>query len=351
MLNEERLHDYLHKMVGDLGAAASGSLVIVGDRLGLYKSIAKNQPVTAAQLAEDTGTNERYVREWLATQAASGYVDYDARSNTFSMNPEQQAVFSDESSPFLMTGGFYAIESMYNDEPLVTSAFTTGKGIGWGEHHDGLFCGAARFFRPSYRANLVPNWLPCLEDGVVAKLQKGGKAADVGCGYGVSTVIMAQAFPESTFVGFDFHESSVERARQTAKEAGVTNVSFEVATSKDFPGENYDLVTCFDCLHDMGDPVGAAAHIRAALAKDGTWMIVEPHAGDNLSENLNPVSRVYYSFSTAICTPSSLSQEVGAALGAQAGEARIREVVTAGGFSKFRRANETPFNLILEARP
>jgi len=351
MINEEKLHNYLNKMVGDLGAAASGSLVVVGERLGLYKSIAKNQPVTAAALAEDTGTNERYIREWLSAQAASGYVDYDAESNTFSMTPEQKAVFADENSPFLMTGGYFAIASMYTDEPMLTAAFTTGEGIGWGEHHGCLFCGAAKFFRPSYKANLVSNWIPSLEGNVTDKLKKGAKAADVGCGHGISTILMAEAFPNSTFVGYDFHESSIAEARKNAEKAGITNVTFEVATSKDFPGENYDLVTFFDCLHDMGDPVGAAAHVKQSLAKDGTWMIVEPAAGDNLADNINPIGRVYYAFSTAICTPSSLSQEVGAALGAQAGEARLRDVVTSGGFGSFRRASETPFNLVLEARP
>jgi SAM-dependent methyltransferase len=250
-----------------------------------------------------------------------------------------------------MTGGFYSIASMYTDEPMLTSAFTTGEGIGWGDHHGCLFCGAAKFFRPSYQANLVSNWLPSLGGGVVDKLNNGAKVADVGCGHGISTTLMAQAFPNSTFVGYDFHEGSVSDAREHAERAGVTNVTFEVATSKDFPGHDYDLVTFFDCLHDMGDPAGAAAHVRQSLAKDGTWMIVEPAAGDSLAENINPVGRVYYAFSTAICTPSSLSQEVGAALGAQAGEAKLREVVTAGGFATVRRATETPFNLVLEARP
>jgi len=351
MANEEKLMNYLNKMVGDLGAAASGSLVVVGDRLGLYKSIAKNAPVTAADVADDTGTNERYVQEWLAAQAASGYVEYDAASDSFSMTDEQMAVFADENSPFLMTGGYYAIASMYTDEPMLTASFTTGEGIGWGEHHGCLFCGAAKFFRPSYKANLVSNWIPSLEDGVVQKLERGARVADVGCGHGNSTVLMAEAFPKSTFVGYDFHESSIEHAREIAANAGVSNVTFEVATSKDYPGENYDLVTFFDCLHDMGDPVGAAMHVRESLAENGTWMIVEPAAGDTLADNINPVGRVYYSFSTAICTPSSLSQEVGTALGAQAGEARLREVVTSGGFRGFRRANETPFNLVLEARP
>ena len=351
MQSEEKLQNYLHKMVGELGAVATAPLVVTGDRLGLYKAIADNGPVTAAQLAEKTGTNERYIREWLSAQAASGYVDYDAQSNSFSMNPEQQAVFADESSPYFMTGAFYSIGSVYTDEPALTAAFTTGEGIGWGDHHGCLFCGTAKFFRPSYQANLVSSWLTSLEADVVGKLTKGGKVADVGCGYGISTVLMAEAFPNSTFVGYDFHESSIEEARKNAEKAGVTNVTFEVATAKDYPGENYDLVTFFDCLHDMGDPAGAAAHVRQSLSDDGTWMIVEPAAGDTLADNINPVGRVYYAFSTAVCTPSSLSQEVGAALGAQAGEARLREVITAGGFGRVRRASETPFNIVLEARP
>ena len=351
MLNEDKLHSYLHKMVGDLGAAATGSLVVTGDRLGLYKAIAEHGPLTAVELAEKTDTNERYIREWLSTQAASGYVDYDAQSNSFSMNPEQKAVFADENSPYFMTGGFYSIASMYTDEPMLTAAFTSGEGIGWGEHHGCLFCGAAKFFRPSYQANLVSSWLPSLEGNVINKLKRGAKIADVGCGHGISTILMAQAFPHSTFVGFDFHQGSIDEARKNAAKAGATNVTFEVATSKNYPGENYDLVTFFDCLHDMGDPAGAAAHVRRSMAEDGTWMIVEPAAGDALADNINPVGRVYYAFSTAICTPSSLSQEVGAALGAQAGEARLREVISSGGFSRVRRACETPFNIILEARP
>ena len=259
-------------------------------------------------------------------------------------------VFADDDSPANMVGGFYGIESVYTSEPQLTAAFKSGDGVGWGEHSNCLFCGTEKFFRPGYKANLVSNWLPAL-DGVVPKLEAGAKVADVGCGHGVSTILMAEAFPNSTFYGFDFHEPSIERARSLAAESGVTNISFEVATAKGFPGNDYDLVACFDCLHDMGDPVGAASHIRSVLKDDGSWLIVEPMAGDSLLDNLNPVGRVYYAFSTVICVPASLDQEVGLALGAQAGEEKLREVVTKGGFGSLERATETPFNLILQARP
>ncbi len=349
-MNQDKLHQLVGQAVSELGAAVMGATVIVGDKLGLYKALASGGPMTAQQLAEKTGTAERYVREWLSTQAASGYVGYDAATKTFSMSPEQQAILSDENSPFFLAGGFYGLESIYGNEPRLTDAFTSGRGLGWGEQTSCLFCGTERFFGPGYKANLVTNWLPALE-GVVEKLRKGANVADVGCGHGVSTIVMAEAFPESRFVGFDFHEPSIRRARQLASEAGLKNVSFEVATAKDFGGEKYDLVACFDCLHDMGDPAGAASHIREMLKPDGTWMIVEPMAGDSLEENLNPVGRIYYAFSTTVCVPTSLDQEVGTALGAQAGEKRLREVATQGGFNRFRRATETPFNMVLEARP
>jgi ubiquinone/menaquinone biosynthesis C-methylase UbiE len=301
-------------------------------------------------LADRTGTNERYVREWLAAQAASGYVEYDTDAERFYMTPEQAMVFVNEDSPFLMTGGFYSSAAVYKDEPRLTDAFRTGEGVAWGEHDGCLFCGVAKFFRPGYQAHLVAEWLPAL-DGVTEKLEAGAVVADVGCGHGLSTMIMAEAFPNSTFIGFDYHEDSIRCARETAKKEGITNVRFEVATAKDYPGSGYDLVTFFDCLHDMGDPVGAASHVRSTLKPDGTWMLVEPFAHDALKDNLNPVGRVYYGFSTAVCTPSALSQEVKDALGAQAGESRLRKVAVSGGFRAFRRATETPFNLILEARP
>jgi 2-polyprenyl-3-methyl-5-hydroxy-6-metoxy-1,4-benzoquinol methylase len=350
IVDQDKLNAFMGKMVGDMSTAMSGALVLIGDRLGLYKALAQGGPATAEQLAQRTGTAERYVREWLAAQAASGYVEYDAMSRRFAMTPEQTMALADDQSPVYVAGAFDVIASAYIDEPKVTSAFKSGKGVGWHEHHECLFRGVERFFRSGYSAFLVHNWIPAL-DGVEAKLRAGGTVADVGCGHGASTILMAKAFPESRFTGFDFHAPSIERARAAAKEAGVSNATFETAKAKDFPGRNYDFIACFDCLHDMGDPKGAAAHIRKALKPDGTFMLVEPYANDDLKDNLNPVGRMYYSASTVICTPNSLSQEVGLGLGAQAGETRLREVVTAAGFSRFRRATETPFNLILEARP
>ena len=349
-MNEEKLYALLGKMVTELGAAYIGASVIIGDKLGLYKALVAAGPLNSEQLAKQTGTTERYVREWLAGQAASGYIEYDATTKTFHLTPEQAMVFANTDSPVIMTGGFYSLQAIYQDVPAMTEAFRTGKGMGWGDHCNCLFCGTEKFFGPGYRGNLVTNWLPAL-DGVTAKLTAGGKVADVGCGHGVSTIVMAQAFPKSQFFGFDYHAPSIEQAKALAKEAQVTNVSFEVATAKGYPGRNYDLVTFFDCLHDMGDPVGASAHVRETLQPDGAWMIVEPNAKDDLSGNLNPVGRIYYAASTMICVPNSLSQEVALGLGAQAGEAKLREVVTQGGFKRFRRATETPFNMVLEARP
>lgn len=350
MIDQSRLHDLLGRMVADMGAAAIGPLVILGDKLGLYRTLAKHGPLSSKVLAEETGTTERYVREWCSAQAGSGYIEYDAATDTFSMTPEQQAVFADPDNPVSMTGGYYAISSLYSDEPQITQAFQTGEGVPWGEHSECLFCGTEKFFRPGYQASLVSEWLPSL-NGVVEKLESGAHVADVGCGHGASTLVMARAFPQSEFTGFDFHEPSVDRARELASQMGLRNVHFDVATAKDFPGTDYDLIAFFDCLHDMGDPVGASSHTLKALKKDGTMMLVEPFANDELKDNLNPVGRMFYSFSTMICTPASMSQEVGLALGAQAGEKRLREVVTEAGFSHFRRATETPFNLVLEAKP
>ena len=349
-LNETKLHDFMGKMVGDMGAAVGTALVVIGDRLGLYKTLAALGPLTSQQLADQTGTAERYVREWLAAQAASGYIEHHSETNQFSMTPEQAAVFADENSPAYVCGGFYSIASIIVDEPKVTDAFQTGHGIAWGDRHACLFCGVAKFFRPGYRVHLISSWIPSL-NGVKEKLEGGAKVADVGCGHGHSTLIMAEAFPNTQFVGFDIHAPSIEEAERMSKEMGLTNVRFEVASAKTYPGNQYDLVTFFDCLHDMGDPQGAAAHVKKSLDNDGTWLIVEPFAHDNLEDNLNPIGRVYYGFSTTVCTPASLSQEVGTALGTQAGETRIKEVVTAGGFTHFRRATETPLNLILEAKP
>jgi 2-polyprenyl-3-methyl-5-hydroxy-6-metoxy-1,4-benzoquinol methylase len=346
----DKLNAFLGRMVGDFGAIASGALVLLGDRLGLFKAMGVNERVTSTALAARTGLHERYVREWLAAQAAAGYVEYDGPADAFYLNPEQATVFADKNSPAFMAGAFEVLATLWLDEPKVTAAFRTGQGVGWHDHDACLFRGTERFFRPGYNANLVGSWLPAL-DGVVEKLERGAAVADVGCGHGASTVLMARAFPRSRFTGFDYHGPSIERARKAAEEAGVSsNARFEVASAKTFPGR-YDLIAFFDCLHDMGDPAGAAAHVHQVLEPDGTWMIVEPMAQDRLADNLNPVGRVYYAASTMVCTPASLSQEVGLGLGAQAGELKLRQVVTAGGFTRFRRAAETPFNMVLEARP
>jgi SAM-dependent methyltransferase len=308
-------------------------------------------PVSAEELASRTETDARYVREWLSNQAAGGYVSYDADLDAFHLTPEQAFALAQEDSPAFVPGAFQLATALIKDGPKIEQAFRTGSGVGWHEHHDDLFAGTERFFRPGYSANLISAWIPAL-DGVQAKLEAGALVGDVGCGHGASTIIMARAFPRSQFVGFDYHRASVQQARATASQAGLEGqVSFEVAPAKGYPGDGYDLVTMFDCLHDMGDPVGAARHVRETLHEEGTWMIVEPYAGDRLQDNLNPVGRVFYGASTLVCTPASRDQEVGLALGAQAGEARLREVVTEGGFTRLRRATETPFNLVLEARP
>jgi SAM-dependent methyltransferase len=323
----------------------------MGDKLGLYRTLAGAGPVTPVELARRSGVAERYVREWLNAQAAGGYVAYDPAGGTYELPPEQAVALADDQSPAYLPGFFQLALGSVIDSPRITEQARTGEGFGWHEHSHDVFDGCERFFRPGYNANLLPAWLPAL-DGVVEKLEAGGKVADIGCGHGSSTILMAQAFPNSTFLGSDYHEGSIATARERAREAGVSErVTFEVAAAVEHPGEGYDLVTMFDCLHDMGDPVGAARHVRQALAPDGTWMIVEPMAGDRVEDNLNPVGRAYYGFSTFLCTPASLSQEVGLALGAQAGEARIGDVVSGGGFARFRRAAETPFNLVFEARP
>jgi 2-polyprenyl-3-methyl-5-hydroxy-6-metoxy-1,4-benzoquinol methylase len=350
-LDQDKFNAFLGKMVGDVGATLTGALVIIGDRLGLYRALADHGPLGAGELAQRTGTHERYVREWLANQAASGYLTYDPSTERFELPPEHRPMLADESSPVLLCGLYQVAQSMFADEPAIEEAFKTGRGYGWHEHDARLFAATERFFRPGYNAHLVPEWIPALE-GVDEKLRAGASVADVGCGLGTSTIVMAQAYPNSRFVGYDYHEKSIDAARAAADRAGVSDrVQFEVASAQAFPGEGYDLIACFDCIHDMGDPGGAAAHIRAALAPDGTFMMVEPFANDKLEDNLNPVGRVYYAASTIICTPSSLAQNVGLGLGAQAGEARMREIFTGAGFSRFRRATETPFNLVFEAKP
>ena len=346
----EKLNQFLGRFVADIGAAYHAGMVVIGDRLGLYKALL-DAPLTSRELAAKTGCDERYLREWLSSQAAGGYVEYDAATHRFGLSDEQAYALAIEDSPAYVPGAFELATSALKAVPRLTEAFRSGAGIGWHEHDEGVFRGCEKFFRPGYVANLVDAWLPAL-DGAQSKLEAGARVADVGCGHGASTILMAQAFPKSTFVGFDYHDASIAAARDAARVAGLGDrVRFEVAKAKDFPGRDYHLVTMFDCLHDMGDPEGAARHVHASLARDGHWMIVEPFANDSLADNLNPVGRVYYSASTLLCTPCSRSQEVGMCLGAQAGEERLRDVVTAGGFRRFRRSAETPFNLVFEARP
>lgn len=346
----DKLNHFLGKFVTDLGAALHAGMVVIGDKLGLYKALAP-EPLTSKQLAHKTGTDERYVREWLNSQAAGGYVEYDRESRKYGLNAEQAFALAIEDSPAFIPGAFVLATGALAAVERLTVAFKTGEGIGWHEHQHGVFEGCEKFFRPGYAANLVSAWIPAL-DGVEAKLRRGAQIADVGCGHGASTILMAQAYPDSQVVGFDYHEGSIRAARAAADKAGVAGrVRFEVARAKDFPGKGYDLVTVFDCLHDLGDPVGAAEHVLRSLNKDGHFLIVEPFANDDVADNLNPVGRVYYAGSTLLCTPCSRSQEVGLCLGAQAGEARIHSVIETAGFRRFRRAAQTPFNLVYEARP
>jgi len=339
------------RAVGDMGAAMHAVLIILGDKLGLYKAMGDSMPVTPAELAKRTGTSERYVREWLNANAASGYITYDAMTATYTLPPEQALALAVENGPAFLPGAFQIVSSCFNDEAKIEDAFRTGKGVGWHEHHHDLFHGTERFFRPGYIANLVSQWIPAL-NAVEEKLKNGAKVADIGCGLGSSTILMAKAFPKSEFFGFDYHDQSIELAQCEARREGLEDrLHFQVAPAKDYPGKDYDFVAFFDCLHDMGDPVGAASHVRSTLKDDGTWMIVEPYAEDAAEANHNPIGRVYYSASTLLCVPASISQEVGLALGAQAGEKRIGDVVRAGGFTQFRRATQTHFNLVFEARP
>lgn len=345
-LDETKLNDFIGRLLGDLGGAVSVPLVRIGDALGLYRTLADIGPATPEKLATEAGCALRYVREWLSAQAASGYVTHD--SGRFSLSPEQAFVFAQPDSPANMIGAFDTAAAMIENQAKVQVAFKTGKGVAWGDQAGCLFCAVARLFRPGYVNALVQEWLPAL-DGTLDKLKSGANVADIGCGHGLSTILMAQAFPKSQFTGYDFHFASIAAATAHARSHGLSNVRFDVARAQDFPGHNYDLVTCFDCLHDMGDPESAARHVRSALKPDGSWMVVEPVAGDSLEDNLNPVGRIYYSASTMICVPTSLAQETGSALGAQAGEKRLSEVIRSGGFSKVRRVAETPLNMVLEA--
>jgi SAM-dependent methyltransferase len=349
-LDQGKLHEFVMRAVGEMGAAMNAALIVIGDKLGLYKAMSGAGPVTSAELAKKTGTAERYVREWLACQAAGGFVTYDAASGRYTLPPEQALALADETSPVFLPGFFEIVAACMKDESKIADAFKSGKGMGWHEHDHGLFAGTERFFRPNYRAHLVSEWIPALGD-TETKLKAGARVADVGCGLGTSTILMAQAYPKSTFVGFDYHDGSINMAREAAAKAGVGDrVKFEVAKAKDYPGKGFELVAFFDCLHDMGDPEGAARHVKESLSSNGAWMIVEPFANDKLEDNLNPIGRVYYAASTMLCTPASLSQEVGLALGAQAGEGRLSKILKSAGFSKVRRAAETPFNIVLEAR-
>ena len=349
-LDMNKLNAFIGQFVTDLGAAVHAGMVVIGEKLGLYKALSSG-PLSSGQLAAKTDTDERYVREWLCSQAAGGYVSYDEKTNKFFLTAEQAFTLASEDSPAYLPGAFELALGSLAAVPRIAESFRSGAGMGWHEHADGVFHGCEKFFRPGYAANLVSTWIPAL-DGVQQKLEAGARVADVGCGKGASTILMAKAYPNSHFFGFDYHDGSIEAARESARRNGVADrVTFEVVKAKEFPGRDYDFVAVFDCLHDMGDPIGAAAHVRQSLARNGTWMIVEPFANDNLKDNLNPVGRVYYSFSTLLCTPCSRSQEVGLCLGAQAGEKRIGEVVTSAGFQRFRRATETPFNIVYEARP
>ncbi|NMJ40948.1 methyltransferase domain-containing protein [Roseomonas sp. JC162] len=341
---------FMGKMLADMGAAMAGATIMMGDRLGLYRAMRELGPTDAQRLAAATGCSARLVGEWLAAQATSGYVTFDPSRGMFSLSPEQAMVFADEDSPVFLAGGYNVVASAWRDEPRIAEGFRSGRGLGWHERDTCLFHGTERFFRPGYRHHLVQEWLPAL-DGVTAKLERGAEVADVGCGHGASTLIMARAYPKSRFTGFDYHPASVATAREQAAREGLSDrVRFEVASAQDLPAKGFDLACMFDCLHDMGDPAGAARSLRAAVAGDGTLMVVEPRAGNSLAENMNPVGRVYYAASAMICTPASLNQPGQAGLGAQAGPRRISEVIREGGFGQVRVAAETPFNMVIEAR-
>ncbi|MFI6094708.1 class I SAM-dependent methyltransferase [Lentzea sp. NPDC051213] len=350
-VDTDKLMQFVFRAVDEVGATLNAALVVMGDKLGYYRIMASGDPISPTELADRSGTAEPYAREWLNAQAAGGYVTYDPATGRYVLPIEHAVALTVEDSPAFLPGMFQIALGTVHDAGRVLDAARSGSGVGWHEHNSDVHLGCERFFRPNYEANLIESWLPAL-DGVAAKLGAGAKVADVGCGHGASTILMARAFPNSTFTGSDYHPESIEIARERAAAAGVGDrVTFEVASAKDFSGTDYDLVTMFDCLHDMGDPVGAARHVRDAVAADGTWMIVEPMSGDHVEDNLNPVGRAYYGFSTLLCTPASLSQDVGLALGTQAGPARIRDVTVAGGFTRFAGVAQTPFNQVLEVRP
>jgi SAM-dependent methyltransferase len=350
-VDEAKLNEFIGKAVNEWGAAMGALLTLAGDRLGLFKAMAGAGALTSEELAKKTGTHPRIIREWLAAQAAGGFVTYNPAAGTYTLPEEQAFALTDENSPAYIAGGYQILAGLFKDEEKIIDAFRTGKGLGWGDHHHYLFEGTERFFKPNYVANLTTSWIPTL-DGVENKLKNGGaKIADVGCGHGVSTILIAKAYPNSKIIGFDYHRPSIEWARKEAEKEGLKNITFEVAGAIDYPGDDYDLVTFFDCFHDMGNPSAAAKHVLQTLRKKaGAWMLVEPFANDKVEDNLNPLGRVFYGASTVVCVPASLNED-GPALGAQAGEKRIREIVTSAGFSKFRRATQTPFNLVFEARP
>jgi SAM-dependent methyltransferase len=351
VVDDAKLHEFIGKAVGEWGGAYGVLLTFIGDKLGLFKAMAEAGELTPEELAKKTGTHPRIIKEWLAAQTAGGFVTYNSSAGTYTLPEEQALALTDENSPVYIAGEYQVLMGLFKDEEKIIDAFRSGKGLGWGDHHHYLFEGTERFFKPSYVANLTTSWIPALE-GVEDKLKNGGgtKIADVGCGHGVSTILMAKAYPNSQIIGFDYHKPSIEWARNQAEKEGLKNISFEVSGATDYPGDDYDLVTFFDCFHDMGNPAGAAKHVLQTLKKkNGAWMLIEPFANDKLEDNLNPIGRAFYSGSTLICVPASLNEN-GPALGAQAGEQRIKEVVTAAGFSKFRRATQTPFNLVFEAR-
>lgn len=350
-INQEKVNELVGKLIGELSAGYGGVMVSLGDKLGLYRAMDGAGPLSSQELAKRTGCAERYVREWLNSQAAGGYVVYHAKSGTYELTPELAHILADKNSPVFLPVAWQVVASMWADEGKALDAFKTGKGVSWGDHDERLYCGVAAFYRNAYRGSLVSEWLPAL-DGVTAKLERGAKVADVGCGHGHSTVLMAQAYPKSKFWGFDAHEDSIKSAREVAKAAGVADrVTFEVADASAYPRHNYDLICFFDCLHDMGRPVDAAAHAQKALAKDGTVMLVEPSAGDRVEDNINPIGRLYYAASTTLCCAHAISENGTHVLGAQAGQAQLGHVFEKAGFSRFRTAMRTPFNLILEARP